>query len=396
MNLLYQGSVKDLMGPVNLENGAGSVPAVAFHYTDSFSVFDWGRMPDLLPHKGEALATIAANWFERLERPETWMEFSRSKEALGLRKGNQFGALFNEIGEDLQKKGLKTHYLGVRAPDGKASVQALRLASVPSAPREIWVEQVAVLKPSLGTVLGCSVPDYQKTVSSPMPRLIPLEVVFRFSCPPGSSLLSRVARDAHYLESLGYENLEIKPGQSWEFPVLELFTKLESTDRLLSLSEGLAISGISAAKLNELLLKTAWVAGWVRMVCARAGLELADGKLEWGISPDGELILVDAIGPDELRILKDGIQLSKEYLRSFYRDTEWFRAIEKAKSLSKSRGSSDWKKGLSVPVPALPPAIKTSASHIYQTLANVLTDKEWFKGAPSVPDLLKTLTGDAR
>ena len=49
---LYRGSVKDVKGPW----GGG----VAFDYTDAYSVFDWGRMPDLLPQKGAALATLTA------------------------------------------------------------------------------------------------------------------------------------------------------------------------------------------------------------------------------------------------------------------------------------------------------------------------------------------------
>src|SRR5690349_9069930 len=102
--LLYRGSVKDLHGPV----GVGHHPSLVFRYTDAFSVFDWGRMPDVLSQKGEALAVLAAHWFETLARPETWREFSKTPEALALRrglasiKGSRPSARFNEIGEQLQ------------------------------------------------------------------------------------------------------------------------------------------------------------------------------------------------------------------------------------------------------------------------------------------------------
>ena len=77
--LLYRGSVKDLKGPVRARAGAEQVNAVVFEYTDAYSVFDWGKMPDPLARKGEALAVLAADWFEKLERAETWKEFSRSR-----------------------------------------------------------------------------------------------------------------------------------------------------------------------------------------------------------------------------------------------------------------------------------------------------------------------------
>ena len=83
---LYRGSVKDVLGPVRLFSSTQS--AVIFEYSDAYSVFDWGRMPDLLTHKGEALAILAAHWFEELEKPQTWKEFSKSPEALKLAIGS--------------------------------------------------------------------------------------------------------------------------------------------------------------------------------------------------------------------------------------------------------------------------------------------------------------------
>ena len=53
--ILYRGSVKDVLGPVAVPSLAPGERAVFFAYTDAFSVFDWGKMPDLLPRKGERL-----------------------------------------------------------------------------------------------------------------------------------------------------------------------------------------------------------------------------------------------------------------------------------------------------------------------------------------------------
>lgn len=392
---LYKGSVKDLRGPVS----AAGTPALIFEYTDAYSVFDWGRMPDPLAGKGQALAVLAADWFERLESPEQWKEFSKSPAALSLRKGNRFGAAFNELGERLQARGLRTHFLGtLPALPEKTDVTPVPIAQAAraNAPfRHLVVRQVSVVKPDNATVLGRSIPDYSKTRISPPPRLVPLEVVFRFSCPEGSSLLERVARDPNYLASIGFgkaggfAEYSVTPGARWDFPVLELFTKLESSDRPLNLTEALAISGLEGAQLQDLLLKTAWVAGFIKALCAKSGVELADGKLEWGVDAQGETFLVDAIGPDELRLLKDGIQLSKEFLRGFYRDSSWYAAIGRAKEQAKAQGVADWKR-LAGETPApLSQAYRELGSQVYLALANELTGRKWFTEAWSIEKVVE-------
>jgi phosphoribosylaminoimidazole-succinocarboxamide synthase len=350
---------------------------VVFEYSDAYSVFDWGRMPDLLARKGEALCGLAASLFERIENAETWREFSRSPEALALRKANPFGAAFNEMGERLKQTGLRSHYLGVLSK-GKALPTGEVAAALS---RELFVRQVAVVKPGQATVLGRIVPDYSPTRAAPLPRLVPLEVIFRFGLPPGSSLLERVEKDPGYLASLGYGELEARPGARWDFPLLEVFTKLESSDRPLPLSEGLAISGLTGEEMQELLLKTAWLAGCLKWIAAQAGLELADGKLEWALDSDGardRIFLVDAIGPDELRLLKGEVQLSKEFLRAHYRATPWYEHVIRAKKDAKAQGTPEWKRLVSEGPPALPQAKRELASQLYLSLANALSGKKWF------------------
>ena len=51
MKLIYTGSVKNIYQ-------ADDPALLWFEYTDDFSVFDWGKMPDPIPGKGEALARL--------------------------------------------------------------------------------------------------------------------------------------------------------------------------------------------------------------------------------------------------------------------------------------------------------------------------------------------------
>jgi len=49
--VLHIGSVKNILGV------EGASPYL-FHFSDRFSVFDWGSMPDELDEKGTALAVM--------------------------------------------------------------------------------------------------------------------------------------------------------------------------------------------------------------------------------------------------------------------------------------------------------------------------------------------------
>ncbi|MCC7440835.1 MAG: phosphoribosylamine--glycine ligase, partial [Bdellovibrionales bacterium] len=432
--ILYRGSVKDVMGPVNLAaQGSGAVPGVLFRFSDAYSVFDWGKMPDPIEGKGAALTVVAAELLHRVSLPQTWKELSRTGEAYDLRNGvgripvsgegaGQLAAPpsaslsthFNEIGEQLQGGGLRTHYLGVVSNaalarhDGGATMECLSLEEAAKRdvepPRHLAVRQVNVVPPAVQKVMGRTVRDYAPTRAAQAPKLIPLEVVFRFSVPPGSSLPARAAASPEYAAQLaipqdvkieGGRKIEdkrgpkdrVREGDRWAFPVLELFTKLEPTDRPVTQGEALAITGLSAEQLQTLLLKTAWVAGYLRYRFRIAGLELADGKLEWGLDADGELLLVDAIGPDELRILRGGVQISKEFLRSHYRSTPWAAQLAEAKKTAAAKGIADWKKGVSELPPPLPPEKREAASQLYWVLANELTGRRWFKEAWTLDQL---------
>ena len=76
------GSVKDLKileKPNQKEMGLGQ-----FFFSDRYSIFDWGEMPDTIPNKGEALTIMGAHCFEQAEN-----------------------------------KGIKTHYLGLLGKNNK-------------------------------------------------------------------------------------------------------------------------------------------------------------------------------------------------------------------------------------------------------------------------------------
>src|SRR5262245_57263788 len=73
MQLIYAGSVKNLYQDPD-------PTYVWFDYTDDYSVFDWGKMPDQIPGKGDNLARLGEYFFRELENPKRWEQFGLAKQ----------------------------------------------------------------------------------------------------------------------------------------------------------------------------------------------------------------------------------------------------------------------------------------------------------------------------
>ena len=58
------GSVKDLEVIEKAEETKSGIGR--FQFSDRYSVFDWGEMPDLITNKGKALCIMGAYFFEKL------------------------------------------------------------------------------------------------------------------------------------------------------------------------------------------------------------------------------------------------------------------------------------------------------------------------------------------
>ena len=69
--VLYRGSVKNVRGEVYAEN-------LLFEFSDRYSVFDWGEMPDQLQDKGKTLAIMGKSFFHYLGLPENWQNLFSS------------------------------------------------------------------------------------------------------------------------------------------------------------------------------------------------------------------------------------------------------------------------------------------------------------------------------
>jgi phosphoribosylaminoimidazole-succinocarboxamide synthase len=293
------GSVKDLeviKKASEKEFGEG-----IFSFTDDYSVFDYGKMPETIPGKGEALCRMASYNFEKIK------ELS-----------------------------LDSHFIEF-VPKNKMKVKLVQVIC----------------------------PQERKITENDANYLIPLEVVFRNMLPEGSSLLSRFRKGQANPADYGLTEIP-GPGTFFEQPLIEFFTKLEPTDRLLTESEAKEISAVNETELSQIKDFASKINDFLNKKAASLNLIHADGKVELAFSPEKKLILVDVFGTlDENRFLFNGIHVSKQIARDYYNTTNW------KTELSNAMNSGKPKKEWPAP-PELPSKLLELISEIYSSTA-----QEW-------------------
>ena len=332
MNLIYEGSVKDIY---ELEKNE----ELLFKFSNRFSVFDWGAMPNEIPSKGESLARMSAAFFEMISSKEQWQN-------LDLPVGS-----YTELLNKLKTIGGNHHLINHDESDCS-----------------LRVKKIDVHRPEF---LGSSW-DYSIYQTKPTNCLVPLEVIFRWGMPSGSSLKKRI-NDETYCQELGLTTPVVE-NTLWDSPIIEFSTKLENVDRIISYSEAKEIAGLSEREFDELKNLSLLLAHQLKRVFGKSQITLWDGKFEFGFGEHRELMVVDSIGPDELRLTFDKLKLSKECLRDFYRSTSWFEASKEAKVIAKERELLDWQgicaDELQETPPQLPAHLAEHLTHVYQAVTN--------------------------
>jgi len=335
------GSVKDL---VVLEQPDKSRPGRGqFVFSDRYSVFDWGEMPDHVEGKGTALCLITAYFFEKLE-----------------------------------EMGVGSHYLGLKE---EGAVKRLSELKLPQSSMEIKL--LRVLEPDI----KAGAYDYSVYAKERANFLIPLEIIYRNSLPEGSSVFNRLKTGSLKLEDLNLSQMP-RPGQVLERPLLDVSTKLEASDRYLSWEEAKEIAGLSSTELEGVKRIALLVDEFITSEVKRVGLTNEDGKIELGFDEKRNLILLDAVGTlDECRFTFEGMPVSKEIARIFYRKTSWYQEIEEAKKKDKLK----WKTLVRNNPPNLPPKLKDLISLLYKAGCNEITQRVWFSDVPPIKEILREI-----
>ena len=279
-----------------------------FAYTDHISVFD-KIIPSMVPHKGETLCRTAKYWF-------------------GI----------------LNKNGIRNHFL-----------------SEPSKDR-MDVERVQVIR------------DYSKINNTTTNYLIPLEVICRYYA--AGSLLDRLKNGKVKPEDLGFEpGHEVKRGEKLPRPFVECTTKLEATDMNLTDEEAKKMAGLTDAEYQTIIDTVLKIDKIMADEVSKRGLIHVDGKKEFGYDKQRKLMVVDTFGTldedrwwDAEEYAKGNIvELSKEFVRQYYRETGYHKALYDARE-----------KGLPEPdIPALPQDIIDRVSKLYVDMYERITGEKF-------------------
>ena len=116
LKLKYEGSVKNVFAAPNDPN------SLWFSFTDKYSVFDWGKMPDLINNKGNALALIGTHIFKKLNDPQFWHNLPQSAQLKKFDPTYLQKRFTHQIfSNGLEVKGLPSHFAGLYEGIGESN-----------------------------------------------------------------------------------------------------------------------------------------------------------------------------------------------------------------------------------------------------------------------------------
>jgi phosphoribosylaminoimidazole-succinocarboxamide synthase len=158
-------------------------------------------------------------------------------------------------------------------------------------------------------------------------------------------------------------------------PFVEVTTKFETFDRNIGRAEALEISNITEDELDSIVTAALAVDEIIEREAAKNGLIHVDGKKEFALGSNREVVLVDTFGTlDEDRwwdaeAYANGecIELSKEFVRSHYIDTGHQAALQAARDAGTAEP----------PIPALPQSVIDETASLYASMFERLTSQEF-------------------
>lgn len=334
------GSVKDVVisrNPSNNVMGLGK-----FDFSDRYSVFDWGEMPDHIKGKGSSLCMMSAYFFEQM-----------------------------------RVHGINTHYLGLG--NGAMTYDL----SVPVNVMDVRLARV--LKPTAHETDGNVKYDYGIFAAQRGNFVIPLEVIYRNVLPPKSSVFKRLKKGLLTLQDIGIDH-DPQHGERLSPPMIDASTKYERFDRYPGWKE---LSGLAALTPAEEALVRQWTQRGNTVITEgvqRSNLDNLDGKFEYAFDSDRKLMVVDTMGTlDECRFTYSGVDVSKQIPRDWYQfaQPDWVAQIE----IAKDSGVENWKSLVDIQPEPMPRRLVEVLEHVYGSVANAVLDSRLFD-APPLPDVV--------
>lgn len=318
-DILYRGSAKNL-------RGKPGVSPYILEFSDRYSVYEWGEMPDEIQGKATALAFLAWFFFDHLGNPASWQDAS----------------LFPGLADDpqlrqLAQQGLPHHMIGLAGGD----LRPLTLD------REILSPSKHLLVRALSYPM---IEDDNVTAVGP-DRVLPLALRFEIA--------GKGARPGVTLHACG------------------------ASCTVLSTEEAAVKCGLPVSEMTQLCRLAELTAMRLAATFDGIGIRLTAGKLQFAVTGgEGgrrEFMLVDSLGPDDLALEAGGVRLSQDVLEHSYRGSVWHTSVERAKQMAAEREERDWKRicleELKAHPPLLSPIVKEKAAMVYKSLAKALCER---------------------
>jgi len=168
--------------------------------------------------------------------------------------------------------------------------------------------------------------------------LVPLEFIARYYV--AGSLLDRMKKGKVINEEVGFPHDHIpKYGEPLPEPLFEATTKLEEIDRPVTNEEAKELAKLSKDEWDQIREAVMKVDDLIARQAGSRGLIHVDGKKEFGLDENRELMLLDTFGTaDEDRFwdvehYEDGrlVELSKEAVRQYYRSSGYHQELMDAR-----------------------------------------------------------------
>jgi phosphoribosylaminoimidazole-succinocarboxamide synthase len=197
--------------------------------------------------------------------------------------------------------------------------------------------------------------------------LIPLEFIARYYV--AGSLHDRLVSGTLDPHSIGLKSFAY--GDELPDPFVEVTTKLEKVDRLLTIEEALALSGLEKNEYEDIVEIILKIDADITQEVKKRGLIHVDGKKEFAMDEEREPMIIDTYGTaDEdrfwdLRSYENGscVELSKEFVRSYYRNIGYHEALYAARKEQKKEPD----------IPPLPPELVEKTSQLYCDIFEMIT-----------------------
>ena len=267
MKLYSTGSVKNLW--VESHPDDNSLGIGSFEFTNDYSIFDWGKMPQILPDKGEALKRETAHWFRRLGEEGLPTQFI----------------------EEIDKTRIKVKLF-----------RKLEYSEITGNSKNFMLPLEIIFRNKV-TPVSSLYRRFRKGTADPR----------AYGLPEG------------FTPQVG-ETIVLPE------PTVEFSTKIEETDRYIDDGEAVSLAGITKEELDSVREVALVVNKVVTREVKNRGLDHIDGKIEVAMGSNRELYVCDTVGTsDENRFLYRGMDLSKQMLRDYYILNGWYDELTKAR-----------------------------------------------------------------